>query len=98
MSLDQKSSNPELYNLESYDLASYNPEIMEELNILVRYNLKTTLEGLKIHSSSARPEVIAAAQRLFDKGLTSQADGGYLTELGRQAAQHAQDLLLIMHN
>ena len=74
---------------------SYNPQITEELNILARYNLKTTQEGVKIHSS-AEPEVIAAAQRLFDKGLVSQADGGYLTELGRKAAQHTQDLLLIM--
>ncbi len=77
---------------------TYNPKIAEELNILARYNLTTTQEGLKIHSSSAKSEVIAAAQRLYDKGLTSQADGGYLTELGRQAAQHAQDLLLIMRN
>ena len=74
---------------------SYNPQITEELNILARYNLKTTQEGVKIHSS-AEPEVVAAAQRLFDKGLVSQADGGYLTELGRKAAQHTQDLLLIM--
>ena len=74
---------------------SYNPQITEELNILARYNLKTTQEGVKIHSS-AEAEVIAAAQRLFDKGLVSQADGGYLTELGRKAAQHTQDLLLIM--
>ena len=82
----------------SFNPESYDPEIIDELNILIRYNLKTTLEGLKIHTSSAKPEVIAAAQRLFDKGLTSQPDGGYLTELGRQAAQHAQDLLLILRS
>lgn len=75
----------------------YSPEIIEELHLLARYNLKTTHEGLKVHASTAGPEVIAAAQRLYDKGLTSQADGGYLTELGRQAAQHTQDLLTIMH-
>ncbi len=73
----------------------YNLQHIEELNILARYNLKTTQEGLKIHSS-AEPEVIAAVQRLFDKALISQADGGYLTELGRKAAEHAQDLLLII--
>ena len=76
---------------------TYTPDITAELNILARYNLKTTQQGLKIHSS-AEPEVIAAAQRLFDKGLSSQADGGYLTELGRQAAEHTQDLLLIMQS
>lgn len=73
----------------------YTLQHVEELNILARYNLKTTQEGLKIHSS-AEPEVIAAVQRLFDKALISQADGGYLTELGRKAAEHAQDLLLII--
>lgn len=73
----------------------YTLQHIEELNILARYNLKTTQEGLKIHSS-AEPEVITAVQRLFDKALISQADGGYLTELGRKAAEHAQDLLLII--
>ena len=74
----------------------YNPQIIEELNILAQYNLTTTHEGLKIHTSRAEAGVIEAAQRLYDKGLTSQVDGGYLTDLGRRAAQHAQDLLLIM--
>ncbi len=73
----------------------YKPELIDELNILTRYNLHTTQEGVKIHSS-AEPEVIAAAQRLFDKGLISQADGGYLTALGRSAAEHAQSLLQII--
>ena len=73
----------------------FNSGITDELNILSRYNLNTSQEGVKIHSS-AEPEVIAAAQRLFDKGLITQADGGYLTDLGRTAAEHAQDLLLIV--
>lgn len=73
----------------------YDSHIGAELNILTLYNLTTTLEGVKIHSS-AEPEVIAAAQRLFDKGLTTQPDGGYLTELGRTAAEHAQSLLLMI--
>ena len=75
----------------------FNATITEELNILARFNLETTQEGLKIHSS-AEPAVVAAAQRLYDKGLTTQPDGGYLTELGRKAALHAQDLLAILHN
>jgi uncharacterized protein (TIGR02647 family) len=73
----------------------FNAEITEELNILARYTLETTQEGLKIHST-AEPRVIAAAQRLFDKGLISQPDGGYLTDLGRKATEHAQDLLAII--
>ena len=73
----------------------YTLEIVEELNILARYNLDSTQEGLKIHSS-AEPSVIAATQRLFDKGLISQSDGGYLTSLGLSAAEHGQKLLQIL--
>ena len=75
----------------------YQTETLEELNILIRYNLETTQEGIKVHSNAA-PQAIAATQRLFDKDLISQVDGGYLTELGRKAAQHAQDLLQILDN
>lgn len=73
----------------------YTPELVEELNILLRFNLTTTLEGLKVHHTAA-PEVIAAALRLYQKGLVTQEDGGYLTDLGRDAAQYAQDLLGIL--
>jgi len=73
----------------------FNQPITAELNILAMFNLNTTQEGVKVHSS-ATPEVVAAAQRLFDKGLITQTDGGYLTDLGRTAAQHAQDLLMIV--
>ena len=73
----------------------YNPELAEELNILTQFNLETTQEGVKVHAS-AGPVAIAAAQRLFEKGLTSKPDGGYLTELGRNAAEHTQSLLLIL--
>ena len=72
-----------------------NSELLEELNILAQFNLDTTQEGVKVHSS-ASDAVTAAAQRLFEKGITTQVDGGYLTELGRTAAEHTQHLLLIM--
>ncbi len=74
---------------------SYSAEIIEELSLLARFSLDSTQEGLKIHSS-AEPDVIAASQRLFDKGLISQVDGGYLTNLGLNAAEHAQKLLQIL--
>ncbi len=74
---------------------TYTPEIVEEINILARYNLESTQQGLKIHSS-AEPHVIAATQRLFDKGLVTRSDGGFLTSLGITAAEHAQKLLQIL--
>lgn len=74
---------------------SYTPELVAELEILALFNLSNTREGLKIHQTAA-PQSIAAAQRLYDKELTTQPDGGYLTSLGLDAAEHAQSLLTIL--
>ncbi|MCW8851477.1 MAG: TIGR02647 family protein [Gammaproteobacteria bacterium] len=73
----------------------YTEEQMAEMDILIRYNLQSTQQGIKVHSR-ANKEQIAAVQRLFDKGLVTAVDGGYLTDLGRKAAEHAQALLLIL--
>lgn len=74
----------------------YTQDILEELDILARYNLATTLEGIKVHQHSAQAATIAATLRLFNKGLISQEDGGYLTSLGREAAEHTQAALRIL--
>ncbi|MGR8941079.1 MAG: TIGR02647 family protein [Gammaproteobacteria bacterium] len=73
----------------------YTQDLVDELNVLVRYNLTTTQEGIKVHKT-ADPDVIEATQRLFHKGLVTQEDGGYLTALGRESAEHAQALLDIL--
>lgn len=73
----------------------YTQDIVEELNILIRYNLTTTLEGIKVHKT-ATPEIINATRRLYDKGLISQKDGGYLTSLGHEVAEQAQAVLDIL--
>ena len=73
----------------------YTEEQMAEMDILIRYNLQSTQQGIKV-PSRANKEQIAAVQRLFDKGLVTAVDGGYLTDLGRKAAEHAQALLLIL--
>jgi uncharacterized protein (TIGR02647 family) len=74
---------------------SYTPELFAELDILTRYKLTTTQQGIKVHHT-ADPAIIAAMQRLYDKGLVTQPDGGYLTDLGREAAEHAQAALTIL--
>ena len=74
---------------------SYTPELVAELEILALFNLANTKEGLKVHHTAA-PSAIAAAQRLHDKGLTTLNDGGYLTSLGLDAAEHTQALLTIL--
>lgn len=73
----------------------YTSDLIEEVNILARFNLSTTHEGIKVHSS-ADEDVITATQRLYEKGLLTQADGGYLTPLGLKAAEHIQNALLIL--
>ncbi|EPJ92169.1 MULTISPECIES: TIGR02647 family protein [Pseudomonas] len=74
---------------------SFTPELVAELEVLALFDLESTLEGLKIHQHAA-PEKVAAARRLYDKKLIDQPDGGYLTSLGRDAAQSVQVLLTIL--
>jgi uncharacterized protein (TIGR02647 family) len=73
----------------------YTADLVHELNTLIRFDLATSQQGIKIHKT-ADPSVIAATQRLYDKGLLTQADGGYLTSLGRDAAEFAQAVLTIL--
>lgn len=70
-------------------------DMLDEMNILMMFDVSTTLAGIKVHSD-ATPNAIAAAQRLFAKGLLTQADGGYLTTLGYEAAQHLQKSVQIL--
>ena len=74
---------------------SLTPELVAELEVLALFNLDSSQEGLKIHQTAA-PKAIAAAQRLYEKDLITQPDGGYLTSLGIDAAEHAQGLLTIL--
>jgi len=73
----------------------YSREQMHELDVLIRYNLESTHQGIKVHRN-ANPEMIEAVKRLHQKGMITQVDGGYLTDLGRTAAEHAQTLLLML--
>lgn len=73
----------------------YTPDLVEEIKLLALYNISSTQEGIKVHKT-AESAAIAAAERLHAKGLITQADGGYLTNLGIEAAGHAQALLTIL--
>jgi len=76
-------------------MPAYTESLLEELNILLQFNLATTQEGIKIHRSAGSP-AIEATTRLFNKGLITQVDGGYLTDLGHIAAEHAQATYTIL--
>lgn len=66
-------------------------EMLEELEVLNLYDLTNTMEGVKIHHD-ADPIKIDAARRLFEKGMISLIDGGYLTDRGLETAEHARAL------
>lgn len=73
----------------------YSPDLMAELNILNLFNLSTTQEGIKVHKEASM-DAIEATMRLHAKGIITQQDGGYLTPLGHEAAEHAQALLRML--
>lgn len=70
----------------------FNDMLMEELNMLLRFNPTNHQSGIKVHKSAAAHH-IAAIKRLHQKGLVTQADGGYLTELGVEAVDNVHDML-----
>jgi uncharacterized protein (TIGR02647 family) len=70
----------------------YTLDHLSELNALIKFNLDTMQEGLKFHKH-ADPVILAAVRRLYEKQLVTQEDGGYLTPMGHETAQHAQDLI-----
>ncbi len=72
-----------------------NAELNAEIKILNLFNLDSSLEGIKAHKT-ADPQSLAAIERLHQKGLLTQPDGGYLTDLGRSCAEHVQTALRIL--
>lgn len=66
-------------------------DMRDELDLILKFPDKSLMQGLKIHHD-ADQAMVSAAQRLFDKGITTQVDGGYLTPLGHDLQEHAQTL------
>lgn len=67
-------------------------ELIEEFNLLSRYRMKSSPGGIEV-GLAADPAVAAAAKRLFDKGIIERADGGNLTDSGREAVEHLTRLV-----
>lgn len=66
--------------------------LIAELDLLLKFPTDSMMQGLKIHHD-ADQGVVAAAERLYEKGITTQADGGYLTDLGLDLSDHAHKLI-----
>jgi len=69
--------------------------LIDEIEVLLQFSLDTTQEGIKIHHT-AKEGLIKAAESLYQKGLITQHDGGYLTDLGYETAEHLQHVLRIL--
>ena len=70
---------------------SFTSGSIEELNLLLQFDSSTQERGITVHSN-ARQQVIDACRNMFERGLVSQPDGGYLTDAGIEALTHAQML------
>lgn len=73
------------------------PELAAEMQVLRMFDTSTNQSGLKVHSD-ASSEVIAATRSLFEKQLTTQIDGGYLTPLGYECSVHLQQVIQILNS
>lgn len=70
----------------------YHQNVVDELNLLVKFNLHSMQEGIKVHHD-ADISLVEAAERLHSKGMITQIDGGYLTDRGIETAEKAQALI-----
>ncbi len=70
----------------------FTPNHLNELNVLIKFRLDTMQEGIKVHHD-ADPAIVAAVRRLYEKQLVTREDGGYLTPMGHETAQHAHELI-----
>jgi len=73
-------------------IKNYPDALFEEMKLLAKFPEKSQLEGIKIHNDASQT-IINSAKSLFDKGLISQPDGGYLTDSGLETANHLHHVL-----
>lgn len=74
---------------------SLNPQLLQEIALLLMFDPRNPLEGLKVHKEADAGK-IAAAKRLHEMGIITLNDGGYLTARGQEAADHAEALINIL--
>ena len=70
------------------------PELVDELNLLRRFSMGGPV-AMDVHDNPD-PAVVAAAQRMHEKGLITQPDGGDLTDNGREAVEHMNRLVNLL--
>ncbi|EGR2794339.1 TIGR02647 family protein [Vibrio navarrensis] len=73
----------------------FTEEHIAELNLLLQFDLSSAATGIKVHKEASQ-SAQEAVKRLFDKGLCTQIDGGYLTDEGIEVAEHAERTLRVL--
>lgn len=68
---------------------SFDQDMTDELNLLLKFPTESLMQGLKIHHDASQT-MVHAAERLYAKGLITQPDGGYLTDLGIDIAEQVR--------
>lgn len=69
-------------------------ELVDELNLLRRFSMGGPV-AMDVHDNPD-PAVLAAAARMHEKGLITEADGGKLTDSGREAVEHMERLFNLL--
>lgn len=69
---------------------------IDELNLLLQFDLSSAATGIKVHQNASE-SAQAAVARLYNKGLCTQPDGGYLTNEGIETAEHAERVLRVLN-
>ncbi len=67
-------------------MSAFDADMTEELNLLLKFPDDSLHQGLKIHHDASQ-SMVSAAARLYAKGVITQPDGGYLTDLGVDIAE-----------
>jgi uncharacterized protein (TIGR02647 family) len=70
------------------------PELIDELNLLRRFSMGGPV-AMNVQDNPD-PAVIAAAERMFGKGLITAANGGELTANGHEAIEHMNRLFNLL--
>ena len=76
-------------------IKNYPDALFEEMKLLAKFPEKSQLGGIKIRHD-ANSEMIDAASSLFNKGLITQPDGGYLTDSGLETVNHLHHILVTL--
>ena len=76
-------------------IKNYPDALFEEMKLLAKFPEKSQLEGIKIRHD-ANSGMIDAANSLFNKGLITQPDGGYLTDSGLETVNHLHHILVTL--